>query len=91
MEYSPSHTTAAHQLTRVETTGMGLREWIRQKKKAAAVEDTAFPDVQVFCPETRAGYLRSDSQPFSAVAVHQEISQQRSGRAGPNAATSTSR
>ena len=91
MKYSPSHTTAAHQLTRVETTGMGLREWIRQKKKAAAVEDTAFPDVQVFCPETRAGYLRSSSQPFSAVADYQETSQQGSGRANLHDATSTSR
>lgn len=70
---------------------MGLREWIRQKKKSAAAEDTAFPHVQVFCPETRAGYVRSNSQPFSAVAVHQEISQQGSGRASLHDAASTSR
>lgn len=31
--------------------GMGLREWIRQKKKdSAASGSAAFPSVQVFCP-----------------------------------------
>ena len=39
--------------------GMGLRDWIRQKKKdSAASGSAAFPSVQVFCPGSSADPLQ---------------------------------
>lgn len=74
--------------------GMGLRDWIRQKKKAAAAA-VAFPQVQVFCPDARGDLVGSSSQSTSSPSSRVLVSPQH--QAGPllptsqSAATATAR
>lgn len=53
--------------------GLGLKEFIKQKKRAAAAASTSFPQVQVYCPGTALESSNQDTQPSTrAEAVKQD-------------------